>query len=1072
MESSTKTASPGRGGYSIPLLLALITAGLAGNYFKYPIFLNIDFLFGSIFAMLALQFFGLGRGIVAAAAIAGYTYILWNHPYAIIIQTAEVAVVGWLMTRRKMGMVLADTIYWLVIGIPLAYLLYHLVMHVPPSNTYIVMAKQAMNGIANALVARLIFTAVIFRSRSQLISLREIISNLFVLFIMLQSLLMLALSSRADFAETDKNVRDNLSQSSQRLDHYVSIWLNNRKATIVNLAEMAASRSPQQMQPYLELTKKSNVSFPRVGLLDSTATITAYAPLVDEKGKSNIGISAADRPYLAQLKKSLKPMLSEVVMGRIGIPKPQVFMLAPVLIRGEYGGYVVGVMNLEQIREQLDKSLAENVTHYTLLDKNGNIIMTNRADQKVMTPIDRGKGSLNRLDEDISQWIPSLPPNTPISERWKKSFYVAETSIGDLSEWKLILEQPVAPFQKKLYDSYTNKLMLLFLILLCVMAMAEFLSRKAVATLGQLRTLTYELPLRLAAEGKDIVWPESAIAETAHLIENFQDMSSILSDQFTEVREINGSLEKLVEERTAELRKREEIFSLFMKNSPFYAYIKEVTSTENRVLQASENFKQMIGVPGSEMIGKTMPELFPAEMAAKIIADDWSVVSSGDVLEFEEDFNGRNYVTIKFPVVQGDATYLAGYTIDITERKQVEEKLRQAKAAAESANTAKSEFLANMSHEIRTPMNGVIGMAQLLEMTELNDEQRKYVTSLKVSGKNLLSIINDILDLSKIEAGRIVLEPYDFSLEQCIRDIVRMQSAIIREKGLGIDIDVADDVPPVLVGDQLRIKQILLNLLGNAVKFTSTGSISISVKLLELSGGTATVQLTVRDSGIGISAEALERIFSPFVQEDGSTTRRFGGTGLGLTICQRLTGMMNGSIDVESTPGVGSCFMVTLPLSVSDLNDASPVAIKTAPVVWDGPPLRVLIAEDNEINAVFATLLLKKLGHEAQVVGNGRECLETLRQSEFNLVLMDIQMPELNGVEALRQIREEELQTGRHLPVIALTAFALCGEKNHFLDEGFDGYVSKPMVMQELVDEMRRVLGVVTDYVTEGGKTP
>jgi len=501
--------------YSILLLITLIAAGLAGNYFKYPIFLNIDFLFGSIFAMLALQFLGLGRGILAAATIAGYTYVLWNHPYAIIIMTAEVAVVGWLMTRRKITMVVADTIYWLFLGMPLVYLFYHLAMQVPPSNTYIVMTKQAMNGIANALAARLIFTVVMFRSRSQLISLREIISNLFVLFIMLQSLVMLATTSRTDFAETDRHIRNNLKYTSQRLDHYVATWLNNRKITIVNLAETAATRSPQQMQPYLELTKKSNVSFPRVGLLDSSATVTAYAPLADETGKSNIGISAADRPYLSQLKQSLKPMLSEVVMGRVGTPKPRVFMLAPVLIRGEYSGYVVGVMDLEQIREQLDKSLSENATLYTLLDKNGKIIMTNRTDQKVMTPIERGKGSLNRLDKDVSQWIPTLPPNTPISERWKKSFYVAETSLGDLAEWKLILEQPVAPFQKKLYDSYTNKLMLLFLILLCVMALAEFLSRKAVMTLEQLSLLTKDLPDKLSPGAEGIVWPESNIKESS-----------------------------------------------------------------------------------------------------------------------------------------------------------------------------------------------------------------------------------------------------------------------------------------------------------------------------------------------------------------------------------------------------------------------------------------------------------------------------------------------------------------------------------------------------------------------------
>ncbi len=553
--TTTSSAIPNK--YSIPLLLALIAAGLAGNYFKYPIFLNIDFLFGSIFAMLALQFFGLGRGFVAAAAIAAYTYVLWNHPYAIIIMTAEVAVAGWLMTRRKMGMVMADTLYWLVIGMPLIYLFYHLVMHVPPSNTYIVMTKQAMNGIANALVARLIFTAVMFRSRSQLISLREIISNLFVFFIMLQSLVMLASTSRTDFAETDRHIRNNLKYTSQRLDHYVATWLNTRKTTIVHLAEMAATRSPQQMQSRLEQATKSDANFFYIGLQDREATTTAIFPLLDELGRELVGKNYSDRPFMPVLKRTLKPMFSEVVASRTGTQGTMVSILVPLVTREEYKGHVIGILNLKQIREQLDTSLAENATLFTLLDKNGTIIMTNRTDQKVMTPIERGKGSFNRLDKDVSQWIPTLSPNTPISERWMKSLYVAEASIGDLAEWKLVLEQPVSPFQKKLYDSYTKKLIMLFLILLFVMALAELLSRQAMVTLEKLRLITLNLPAKLDSDSKEIVWPESSIKEANHLVSNFMEMAETLAEQRAALLRSKDELEILVEERTAELRDSE-----------------------------------------------------------------------------------------------------------------------------------------------------------------------------------------------------------------------------------------------------------------------------------------------------------------------------------------------------------------------------------------------------------------------------------------------------------------------------------------------------------------------------------
>jgi signal transduction histidine kinase len=539
------------------LCVALIAAGLAGNYFKFQIFLNIDFLFGSIFAMLILQFLGPGRGVLAAAIIAGYTYVIWNHPYAIIIMTAEVAVVGWLTNRRKIELVLADTLYWLIIGMPLVYLFYHVVMNVPFSNTSIVMTKQTVNGIANALVARLIFTGFTLRSRSSLMSYREIIYNMLALFVLGPALTMMAIGSRTDFAETDLRIRILLMQESQHTTQSLETWVVNRTSPIFNLAEMAASRSPEQMQSYLELTVNSDVNFQRIGLLDREATTIAYFPLLDEHGHKNIGMSFADRPYIPILKQTLKPMLSEVMMGKIGAHKPVVAMIAPVVINGEYGGFIGGILSLKQILEHLDKSTGENASIYTLIDKNGNVIMTNRTDQTVMTTFVRGKGTLNRLNAGISQWVPVVSPNTPISERWKNSFYIAESTIGAMAEWKLILEQPVAPFQKALYDNYTGKLTLLFLILIGALALAEFLSRSSIATLEKLRLITHDLPRRLVTDEKEIAWPESGIIEINHLIKNFREIANTLTAQFSEVRKNNETLEHRVAQEVAKNRQHE-----------------------------------------------------------------------------------------------------------------------------------------------------------------------------------------------------------------------------------------------------------------------------------------------------------------------------------------------------------------------------------------------------------------------------------------------------------------------------------------------------------------------------------
>ena len=385
-----------------------------------------------------------------------------------------------------------------------------------------------------------------------------------------------------------------------------------------------------------------------------------------------------------------------------------------------------------------------------------------------------------------------------------------------------------------------------------------------------------------------------------------------------------------------------------------------------------------------------------------------------------------------------------------------ESELRVALGEAEAASRAKSAFVATISHEIRTPLNGVIGMSELLMEAGLTPPLRGYVETISTSSKLLLDLINDILDFSKLSAGALALNLVRTELEPLVRETAALFSAQAARAGLDLRIEVADNVPQIVDADELRLRQILGNLVGNAVKFTPAGSITITLTAAPIVDERTTVCFEVSDTGVGIPASLHETIFEPFRQADMSKTRRFGGTGLGLSIARHLAAMMNGTIGVRSSPGAGTTFTLTVPFRVisAAVPSATPDPLVQPNDAADGRRESVLLVEDNEINQRVATRMLARLGLQSDVASNGSEALGALAKSHYDLVFMDLQMPVMDGFEASAELRRREQATGGHVPIIAMTANALPADREACLAAGMDDHVAKPVTLAEL----RRVL--------------
>jgi len=561
----------------------------------------------------------------------------------------------------------------------------------------------------------------------------------------------------------------------------------------------------------------------------------------------------------------------------------------------------------------------------------------------------------------------------------------------------------------------------------------------------------------------------------AALQQAHQELEGRVQERTAELEQANRALQaEILERKQAEvkLRHREAKFRSLIQNS---TDIITLLAADGTIQYESPAVETVLGYQPEDLVGRNVFDWIHPEDSAAIQSIIGALIANpGRTMRTELRFRHRDgswcdLESIGTNLLQDPAVEaMVVNSRDISERKQTEAVLMRAKAAAEAATQAKSEFLATMSHEIRTPMNAVIGMANLLLQTSLSDQQREFVQTLHSSGELLLALINNILDFSKIESNKLDLEQQPFDLQTCLQDALNLFRAEAAEKGLELVLHLEPGIPNPILGDGLRLRQILLNLLSNAVKFTETGQITVIVTAEPVTATRETnadrspelfrIQFAVQDTGIGIAPDRMERLFLAFSQVDSSTTRKYGGTGLGLAISKRLVEMMEGRIWVESQAGQGSTFYFTI-LAAAAGPEARPFLPPASPSTPDSPslspeplsgqPLQILLVEDNVVNQKVAGLLLNSLGYSADLAANGREALAALRRQPYDVVLMDVQMPEMDGLEASRRICREWPPEERPR-IIAMTANVLEGDREACLAAGMDDYISKPIAIKAL----------------------
>lgn len=908
-------------GYIILCVLAVL-----GNVVSLPFFFGVDFLFGSIFCFIILGVYGYIAAIPAAFLAASYTFVLWNHPYAVIIFLVELLFVGYFQLRKNSNTVFLDVLYWVLIGLPLVFLFYGLVMKLPRETVGLIMLKQGINGIFNVFIAYLVinFFPFLFRlgnAETRTVSFSKLIFSLMATSLSIPALVIIGVGSRYEFGKIQERVIQELNTASLEIEGAMRDWLNQRvyavSETTVNINDRQNEPS-DDFQEILRLVLSLNLDFHNMYLANRDGVTTAFFPPVNQKGESTIGLNFSDRDYYKMLKSGRDLVISDVFQGRGGVFSPIVTISKPVRYQGEFNGFVLAALKIDHITNIIERVSVNRSVNVTVTDSKQNVIATTVAGRKVLDRFDY-KTSWDYTESDYGAFHGFRKEDRKLSQigKWNNSSYFTTLAAPINPQWTIVVEIGMKPYIQQLNQFYILSLFFIFVFSVVAVVLSMFVSNTIVNSILRLQKASSDLPKRLE-KGEEINWPRSFIFEISDLINNFKTAAKNLRMSFNTLKENKLLLENRVEERTKDLSDSIE------RTKTIIDTVQDgiISIDSSGIIQLfNVAAEQIFEYSADEVVGKNvnmlMPEPYHHQHDGYI--QRYQEIHEPKVIGVGREVVGKRKNGGTFPMRlavgemnQGGTQLFVGVITDITQQKEIEKDLIASKEKSEEANRLKSEFLNTMSHELRTPLTVIIGnIDDLTDEEDLpdSDEIVEIATDISNASKHLLRLINDLLDISKIEAGKMELAKEKVNSQELIQDAVKTIKVMADNKNIPL---IVEGEHAELMIDGLRIKQVILNLLSNAIKFTEKGEVRIKTTTSD-----NMYNFKIQDTGCGMSEQSLEFIFDPFRQVDSSSVRKIGGTGLGLAITKKLVEMHGGSISVKSELGKGSEFNFSLPINES-----------------------------------------------------------------------------------------------------------------------------------------------------------